>query len=223
VKDARVEALKLSRSASEPSLSSDSDDHSNSWDVRRKISGDLLDDRRKNSPGPSSSILAEDACHVVYSSESVDSELSQEETPSMEGKLQSPASASSPAPEPLSVGSAKHDTNTCEPCIFMHMEKGCHNGSNCVFCHLVHKRKGKPRPCKSKRERLRHQVLLQVGLVQRGESSDQPPGAQQETSVNDSTEQNRAGYQQRRSQQGTQQETAVNASTEQGPRTLVEL
>jgi len=174
VKDSRVEALKLGRSSSEPSLPSSSDDNSNSGELWA---------RREHSPGPGGSILVEDGFHVVFPSDpsesvSVDSELSQDDTPG------DPAMASSS----LSVGSVKHETNTCKPCIFVHTEHGCQSGSSCVFCHHTHKRKSKARPCKSKRDRLRQQVLWQqeqAGLIQREGISGQPSGADQETPAND--------------------------------------
>lgn len=58
-----------------------------------------------------------------------------------------------------SVGSAKHDEDGCKPCLFVHTHVGCQNGSNCEFCHYIHKRKNKARPCKGKRERYRKLLL----------------------------------------------------------------
>jgi len=58
-----------------------------------------------------------------------------------------------------SIGSAKHDEDGCKPCLFVHTHVGCQNGSNCEFCHFIHKRKNKARPCKGKRERYRKLLL----------------------------------------------------------------
>lgn len=58
-----------------------------------------------------------------------------------------------------SVGSARHDVGGCKPCLFVHTHVGCQNGSLCEFCHYVHKRKSKPRPCKGKRDRYRKLLM----------------------------------------------------------------
>lgn len=58
-----------------------------------------------------------------------------------------------------SVGAALHDTDGCKPCLFVHTHVGCQNGSSCEFCHYVHKRKSKPRPCKGKRDRYRKLLM----------------------------------------------------------------
>jgi len=57
-----------------------------------------------------------------------------------------------------SVGAERHDVGGCKPCLFVHTHVGCGNGAACEFCHYLHKRKSKPRPCKTKRER--HRKLL---------------------------------------------------------------
>lgn len=61
-----------------------------------------------------------------------------------------------------SIGSALHDVDGCKPCLFVHTHVGCQNGSSCEFCHFVHKRKNKARPCKGKRERYR-KLLIRLG------------------------------------------------------------
>jgi len=58
-----------------------------------------------------------------------------------------------------SVGSARHDTGMCTPCLFFYTNVGCHNGAECEFCHYQHKRKSKPRPCKGKRDRYRKLLM----------------------------------------------------------------
>merc|ERR1712176_473035 len=70
-----------------------------------------------------------------------------------------------------SLGSIKHDTGDCKPCLFYNSKNsktGCQNGIMCHFCHLSHNRKNKPRPCKGKRERYRK-------LIQRMESLNCDP------------------------------------------------
>jgi hypothetical protein len=58
----------------------------------------------------------------------------------------------------FSAGSALHEKGTCKPCLFVNTSVGCQNGAACDFCHLSHKRKSKPRPCKDKRERYRRLI-----------------------------------------------------------------
>jgi len=58
-----------------------------------------------------------------------------------------------------SVGAIPHETGTCKPCLFVHTRIGCQNGVECDFCHLSHRRKSKPRPCKGKRDRYRKLIL----------------------------------------------------------------
>lgn len=62
-----------------------------------------------------------------------------------------------------SVGSVLHEAGTCKPCLFMHTKIGCQNGETCEFCHFRHKRSGKARPCKGKRERYRKLVERATG------------------------------------------------------------
>jgi len=64
-----------------------------------------------------------------------------------------------------SLGSAAHDIGHCKPCLFVHTHVGCSNGSSCEFCHLEHKRKNKPRPCKGKRDRYRKLLLRMMDGV----------------------------------------------------------
>jgi hypothetical protein len=58
-----------------------------------------------------------------------------------------------------SIGAALHDSEGCKPCLFVHTHVGCQNGASCEFCHYVHKRKSKPRPCKGKRDRYRKLLM----------------------------------------------------------------
>jgi len=57
-----------------------------------------------------------------------------------------------------SKGSLLHDRGTCTPCLFVHRNVGCHNGILCTFCHFPHKRRGKARLCKDKRDRFQRRV-----------------------------------------------------------------
>jgi len=50
-----------------------------------------------------------------------------------------------------SAGSYKHLDKRCRPCHYVHTPVGCVNGQECLFCHLPHDKKSRPRPCKSKR------------------------------------------------------------------------
>lgn len=52
-----------------------------------------------------------------------------------------------------SIGSVDHHTGRCKPCLFVHTNIGCQKSHACQFCHFVHKRKNKSRPCKGKRDR----------------------------------------------------------------------
>jgi len=55
----------------------------------------------------------------------------------------------------MSVGSAKHDSGTCKPCILYYSPIGCKDGANCRFCHRYHTRRSRTRVSKGKRERHR--------------------------------------------------------------------
>jgi hypothetical protein len=57
-----------------------------------------------------------------------------------------------------SVGAALHSTGNCKPCLFVHGYMGCRSGAECQFCHLLHSRSSKARPCKNKRERYKKLV-----------------------------------------------------------------
>lgn len=57
-----------------------------------------------------------------------------------------------------SIGSAAHFRKTCTPCLFFSTESGCQNGTNCRFCHIVHTRQVKMRPCKNKRDRYKQLI-----------------------------------------------------------------
>lgn len=57
-----------------------------------------------------------------------------------------------------SLGSAKHESGTCKPCMFAGTDEGCMLGKDCRFCHILdehHIRRKKLRPCKGKRDRFR--------------------------------------------------------------------
>lgn len=65
--------------------------------------------------------------------------------------------------QPTSIGSIGHANGECKvPCTFVQRARGCVNGINCSFCHFHHKvkrarqrHKGRPRPCKGKRDKYR--------------------------------------------------------------------
>mmetsp|Transcript_49 Transcript_49/g.120 ORF Transcript_49/g.120 Transcript_49/m.120 type:complete len:324 (-) Transcript_49:197-1168(-) len=42
------------------------------------------------------------------------------------------------SPLPFSEGSELHSIGACRPCIFFPKQVGCHNGSECDYCHLDH-------------------------------------------------------------------------------------
>lgn len=51
-----------------------------------------------------------------------------------------------------SRGSALHAEGKCRPCHYVHTAVGCLNSRDCEFCHLPHTAKGRPRPCKTRRQ-----------------------------------------------------------------------
>mmetsp|Transcript_11805 Transcript_11805/g.33646 ORF Transcript_11805/g.33646 Transcript_11805/m.33646 type:complete len:223 (-) Transcript_11805:613-1281(-) len=51
-----------------------------------------------------------------------------------------------------SVGSAKHETETCKPCRYVYSRVGCANGQACPFCHLPHTDQSRKRIGLSKRQ-----------------------------------------------------------------------
>jgi len=57
-----------------------------------------------------------------------------------------------------SIGSVGHSTGLCKPCLFVRSKQGCVNMTSCMFCHFPHRRKGKPRTCKGKRDRFRKRI-----------------------------------------------------------------
>jgi len=65
-----------------------------------------------------------------------------------------------------SIGSIAHVVGECKPCLFVHTGTGCQSGAHCDFCHFVHKRKTKPRPCKGKRDRYRKLVAKLEKLIE---------------------------------------------------------
>lgn len=79
-----------------------------------------------------------------------------------------------------SVGSARHDQGACKPCLFVHTEVGCQNGTLCEFCHLPHKRKSKPRPCKGKRDRYRRLLMRMEADANAQDGSDARPLTEEE-------------------------------------------
>jgi len=83
---------------------------------------------------------------------------------------------------PMSQGSAGHDRN-CKPCLFVHTKLGCANGMLCTFCHFLHRRGTKPRPCKAKRSRYNK-------LMSRFETSDENASHSQAVASSDLPETN---------------------------------
>lgn len=71
-----------------------------------------------------------------------------------------------------SVGGDLHDAGQCKPCLFVHTQVGCQNGATCEFCHWVHKRKSRPRPCKGKRDRYRKLLNRMQENLPRDDTSD---------------------------------------------------
>jgi len=57
-----------------------------------------------------------------------------------------------------SKGSINHEKGECIPCLFVNRTIGCQNGAACTFCHLLHKKKAKPRLCKDRRDRFQRRV-----------------------------------------------------------------
>jgi len=53
----------------------------------------------------------------------------------------------------LSVGSLQHSQGTCRPCVFARTRLGCHNGTDCLFCHCMHEPKKAERPSREGRKR----------------------------------------------------------------------
>jgi len=71
------------------------------------------------------------------------------------------------------MGSARHNEDGCKPCLFVHTHVGCQNGASCEFCHFVHKRKNKARPCKGKRERYRKLLVrMEEDAIEAGSACD---------------------------------------------------
>jgi len=173
VKGANEDGLKLSRSWSDPSISSSFSGSS------EPISSDISSARNGNA-------LVEDFSRVAVQSDGAEAfgtsgpsdgsdsfgseSWSQDETPGLEGHNQSLASPL------LSVGSGNHELGTCKPCIFVHQESGCENGNGCMFCHHTHQRKTKTRPCKAKRDRFNN-LLLRQQAARGADSMEQNSGA----------------------------------------------
>merc|ERR1712160_214506 len=82
-----------------------------------------------------------------------------------------------------SIGSIKHEPEaaTCKPCIFFATKKGCKSGIYCWHCHLGHKFKKRPRPCKGKRERTRK--LLARLAAEDGTGGSQDSGDSQHSKL----------------------------------------
>jgi len=73
-----------------------------------------------------------------------------------------------------SVGSQGHIDRLCQPCHFMHTNKGCTAGSNCTFCHLPHVpqlNQSGNRPSKQRRRACKE--LLNSLHAQYGDQSDE--------------------------------------------------
>jgi len=173
VKDVNEEALKLSRSWSDPSLTSSSDTLS-SFDSPRFPEtspwADPLENRRDVFPGSGS-----DHAFVPSSSRST-TERSGSEGEESHDDIQALERADA-ASTLLSAGSANHGTNTCKPCVFLHQEHGCYHGIRCVFCHHSHSRKSKPRPSKSKRDKAKEMVSRRHTDQDPSGPSDESPRA----------------------------------------------
>lgn len=130
------------------------------------------------------------AGHVVYASSpsqsnaggdsGSDSNRSRDQAPISFSHL--PVYTGAPGEAPLdengnitSVGSAKHAEGLCKPCLFTYSKEECKNGVNCEFCHIPHKRRGKARPCKKKRDRYQ-KLINRWGPKPDGEDSEQEMG-----------------------------------------------
>lgn len=50
-----------------------------------------------------------------------------------------------------SIGSLGHNEGNCKSCHFFHSPAGCASAKDCLFCHLPHASRTRPRPCKTKR------------------------------------------------------------------------
>mmetsp|Transcript_67971 Transcript_67971/g.131235 ORF Transcript_67971/g.131235 Transcript_67971/m.131235 type:complete len:429 (-) Transcript_67971:211-1497(-) len=60
----------------------------------------------------------------------------------------------------LSVGSMKHGSRRCKPCVFVHTEEGCANGTDCPFCHACGPGE-KRRQQKAKQQHRKRRLLRQ--------------------------------------------------------------
>lgn len=61
-----------------------------------------------------------------------------------------------------SLGSAKHQYGTCQPCCFYNREnsKKCFGGKDCPYCHLPHEKQMRPGKKSRERARRRQQLML---------------------------------------------------------------
>merc|ERR1739841_379617 len=66
----------------------------------------------------------------------------------------------------------QHAAGVCKPCIFIKSMPPCPNGDSCPFCHEVHTRKDRQRPCRVKRERQRR--LLERASEMRADGVQSP-------------------------------------------------
>lgn len=86
-----------------------------------------------------------------------------------------------------SIGGELHDAGQCKPCLFVHTQVGCTNGGACEFCHWVHKRKSRPRPCKGKRDRYRKLLTRMQENLTRDDTSDAGTESSHPTSAQSSS------------------------------------
>mmetsp|Transcript_110716 Transcript_110716/g.220127 ORF Transcript_110716/g.220127 Transcript_110716/m.220127 type:complete len:193 (+) Transcript_110716:174-752(+) len=71
----------------------------------------------------------------------------------------------------LSMGSEKHASGECRPCHYVSTKAGCSKGAECLFCHMAHPKRCRPRPCKSKRQKCKELVSMMEIACETGENS----------------------------------------------------
>lgn len=81
--------------------------------------------------------------------------------------------------QPTSIGSMKHEDDTCKPCLFFITEVGCGKGVECNFCHFTHNRRARTKPCKGKRDRYKKIV----NSIAAGSGTGEPEHGKLETSI----------------------------------------
>ena len=57
-----------------------------------------------------------------------------------------------------SIGTELHASGQCKPCWYLHV--GCMHGKDCNFCHALHERKSRQRPCKATRKKCKAVAAL---------------------------------------------------------------